>query len=139
MKRFTFALAPVLEHRRRIEDEKQRILADRRRRLSAAQDELARLHAAFKQYSNALSDDHQRLTSNDLRAHYAHLEYLDRCITMQHALIAQCAIAVDCARADVIEAGKERKAIEKVKDKRFEQHRVREAAIEQRETRRCEQ
>ena len=133
MKRFRFALEPVLGHRQRIEDEKQLLLAQRQHELKNAQDELARLNAQFKRYSLALRDDHANLSTDELRWHYAHLEYLDRCMVMQHAVITQCKSAVEYARREVIDAGKERKVIEKLKDKRFEQHRAMEAAIEQRE------
>lgn len=131
--KFKFTLAPVLDHRQRIEDEKQQILAERRRELKAAEDELARLNAEFKRYSTALREDHAKLSSEELRWHYAHLEYLDRCITMQHGVIFQRRAAVDRARADLVAASKERKVIEKLKDRRFEEYQVREAAQEQKD------
>jgi flagellar FliJ protein len=133
MKRFTFSLQPVLELRQRTEDDKQRILADRQRELHAAQDELARLNGEFKRYSTTLRDGHKSLSSDELRSHYAHLEYLDRCITVQHGVVSQRRTAVERARMDLVEASKERKVIEKLKDKRFEDHRALEAAIEQKE------
>jgi flagellar FliJ protein len=133
MKKFKFSLEPVLDVRRRVEEEKQQSLSQRQRELQAAQDELARLHAEFKGFSNVLRDDHQSLSSEELRSHYAHLEYLDRCITMQHAFISQCRGAVERARVNLVEASKERKVVDKLKDKRFEEHRALEAAIEQKE------
>jgi flagellar FliJ protein len=133
MKKFTFSLQPVLELRERTEDEKQQILAERLREMQAAQDELARLNGEFKRFSAALRDGHKSLSSDELRSHYAHLEYLDRCITVQHGVVSQRRSAVERARADVIEASKERKVIEKLKDKRFEEHRALEATVEQKE------
>jgi flagellar FliJ protein len=61
------------------------------------------------------------------------LEYLDRCIIAQHAAIARLRKAVEDARLDVIAATKERKVIDKLKDKRFEEHVALEAAIEQKD------
>jgi flagellar FliJ protein len=133
MAKFKFALEPVLDHRERIEDEKQQILAERQRELRAAEDELARLNAEFKRYSTALREDHAKLSSEELRWHYAHLEYLDRCMTMQHGIIYQRRAAVDRARADLAHASKERKVIEKLKDRRFEEHRALQAAQEQKD------
>ena len=133
MKRFKFSLAPVLELRERVEDEKQQALAARQLELKAAQDELARLNADFKRYSNALRDGHGSLSTDELRWHYAHLEYLDRRMVMQHATIAARKREVDRARADLMEASKDRKAIEKLKDKRLQEHRQLEAANEQKE------
>lgn len=133
MAKFKFALEPVLDHRSRIEDEKQQVLAERQRELKAAEDELARLNGEFKRYSTVLRDDHAKLSSEELRWHYAHLEYLDRCMTMQHGIIFQRRAAVDHARQDLIAASKERKVIEKLKDRRFEEYQALEAAAEQKD------
>jgi flagellar FliJ protein len=131
--RFKFALEPVLDHRERIEDEKQQMLAERQRELKVAEDELARMNAEFKRYSTALREDHAKLSSDELRWHYAHLEYLDRCMTMQHGVIYQCRAAVDRARADLASASKDRKVIEKLKDRRFEEYQAVLAAQEQKD------
>ena len=133
MRKFKFTLEPVLGHRERLEDEKQQIFAERQNELRAAEAELARLNGEFKRFSTALRDDHASLSSEELRWHYAHLEYLDRCIVMQHATIAQRRSAVERARADLLEASKERKVIEKLKDKKFEEYRASAAQAEQAE------
>ncbi len=133
MAKFKFALEPVLDHRERIEDEKQQLLAERLRELKAAEDELARLNGEFKRYSITLREDHARLSSEELRWHYAHLEYLDRCMTMQHGVIFQRRAAVDRARADLAAASIDKKVIEKLKDRRFEEHQALEAAQEQKD------
>ena len=133
MKKFKFSLNPLLEHRQRIEDEKQQALAERTLELKAAQSELARLNGEFRRYSDALRGRHAELTTEELRAHYAHLEYLDRCTVMQHAAISARKSAVDRARVDLMAASKDRKVIEKLKDKRFLEHQALEAAFEQKE------
>lgn len=133
MKKFTFSLKPVLEHRERIEDEKLQVFGERRRALQQAQDELARLNGNFKQFSDSLRDGHRALSTEELRLHYAHLEYLDRRITMQHAAVTQHRKETELARVDVVDAGKDRKVIEKLKEKRFAEHRTMQAAAEQRD------
>jgi flagellar FliJ protein len=133
VRRFKFSLEPVLDYRRRIEDEKLQIFGGRQRELNAAQQELARLNMEFKRYSSVLRSGHKTLSSDELRRHYTHLEYLDRCIIAQHAAIARLRKAVEDARLDVIAATKERKVIDKLKDKRFEEHVALEAAIEQKD------
>lgn len=133
MPKFKFALEPVLDLRERIEDDKQQVLAERQRELKAAQDELTRLNGEFKRYSIVLREDHACLSSEELRWHYAHLEYLDRCMTMQHGIIFQRRAAVERARADLVEASKDRKVIEKLKDRRFEEHQALQAAQEQKD------
>lgn len=133
MRKFKFALEPVLDRRERLEEEKQQTLAARQVELRAAEDELARLNREFQRFSTVLRDDHATLSTEELRWHYAHLEYLDRCATMQHGVILQRRAAVDRAREDLIEAGKDRKVMEKLKEKRFEEHRAFEASEEQKE------
>lgn len=133
MKKFSFALKPVLEHRARIEEEKLQAFGERQRALAQAQDELARLNGEFKRYSDALRDGHRTLATEELRRHYAHLEYLDRRITMQHAVVSQRRIEAERARLQLVDASKERKVIEKLKEKKYEEHRTIEAAFEQKE------
>jgi flagellar FliJ protein len=131
--KFKFTLEPVLDHRGRIEEEKQQVLAERLRELKAAEDELARLNGEFKRYSTALREDHAKLSCDELRWHYAHLEYVDRCMTMQHGVILQRRTAVERARQDLIAASKERKVIEKLKDRRFEEYQALQAAAHQKD------
>lgn len=133
MKRFKFNLEPVLEQRTRIEEEKQQALAARQAELQAAVNELAQMDAKYKRYATTLRDDHASLSTEELRAHYAHLEYLDRKIVMQHARIAGFRSAADRARAELVAASKERKVIEKLKERRLEEHRAAETAQEQRD------
>ncbi len=133
MKKFVFSLRAVLEHRERIESEKQLVLAARQRDLKAAQERLATLNEEFKRFALQLREDHKQFSSEELRAHYAHLEYLDRAMTMQHGIIAQCRTAVERARLEVLAASKDRKVIEKLKERRLTEYRALEAAGEQKE------
>ena len=133
MKRFAFTLKPVLEHRERLEDEKQLFMAARQRELDAAAGELSRLNAQFKQYAVRLREGHKDLNSDELRAHYAHLDYLDRAITMQRGIVAQCRQAVERARLGLLDASKDRKVIEKLKERRLQEYRTLEASAEQKE------
>lgn len=133
MKKFRFSLEPVLDHRERIEDEKLQAFGERRRALADAQDELARLNGEFKRYSDALRDGHRTLATEELRWHYAHLEYLDRRITMQHAVVSQRRVEAERARVELVGASKDRKVIEKLKEKKLGEHRTLEAALEQKD------
>ncbi|HEY8313151.1 MAG TPA: flagellar export protein FliJ [Candidatus Baltobacteraceae bacterium] len=133
MKKFKFALEPVLEQRERIEDEKQQLMAQCRQALQFALDELARLDADFKRHSTALRADHQRFTTEELRLHYAHLDFLDRAMTMQEHLVAQHRAACERARLVLVDASKDRKVIDKLKSRKREAHATLERALEQRD------
>jgi len=133
MKKFRFALEPVLEQRRRVEEAKQQIVAQRVAELQKAEDALRDLHGQYAKNSETLRDGHQRFCTEDLRLYYAHLEYLDRAITTQHAIVAQRKTALDRARGELLEAAKERKAIEKLKERKHAEWVANAARIEQNE------
>lgn len=134
MRKFRFALQPVLAHRERIEEERQQELAVAQHALNDATAELLRLHDDFRTNSNALRDEHKRFDGEQLRLHYAHLEFLDRAITSQEAVVAQRKAALAQARLRLLEAAKEKKALEKLKERRHDAHVAAENVIEQRES-----
>ncbi len=133
MKKFKFSLQPLLSHRERLEDDRHQAFGARRRELQASQEELARLHAQFQEHTGTLRDAHAGFTSEQLRWHYAHLEYLDRRITMQHADLSARRMAAERARTALVHASRDRQVIERLKGKRLEEHRLLEAAFEQKE------
>ena len=133
MKKFRFTLQPVLEHRERIEDACKTALAARQRELDLAQAELDALGERFRDHSEMLRGEHRSLSAEDLRLHYAHVAFLDRAIDAQLGVVATRRAAVERARADVLEASKERKAVEKLKDRRRETYAEEERRVEQNE------
>lgn len=130
-KKFTFALQPVLDHRKRIEDERKQTLALRQRALDDAKRELKRLNDDFRQHSNELLTRHRELAIEDLRLHYAHLQFLDRSILAQTKIVAERQAAVDRARADLVEASKNRKVVDKLKERKKSVFVAEELRIEQ--------
>lgn len=132
-KKFTFALKPVLDQRERIEDERAQALAARQRELTLAQDELARLNAEFRRHTTTLREDHREFTSEQLRLHYAHLDFLDRAITAQERVVATRRAEFERARELLVDASKDRKAIEKLQTRKYEQFVALESRLEQRD------
>jgi flagellar FliJ protein len=133
MRKFTFGLQSVFDHRRRIEDERQLTLAEKQRDLEKAQSRLEELNGEFRSHSDVLRRDHRSLSTEDLRLHYGHLDYLDRAITAQIRVVAERRVAVERARVDLLAASKDRKMMEKLKAHRFEAHQDDERRIEQKE------
>ena len=117
-KRFTFPLQPVLELRKRVEDEHQQTVAIRRRAHEDAKRELERLNDEFRRFAGSLRERHRELATEDLRLHYAHLQYLDRAIEAQLKLVAERAAALERARRDLVAASKDRKVVDKLKERR---------------------
>ena len=132
-KKFRFALQPVLEHRKRIEEERQQELAVAQLKLNEATAELLRLHDAFRRNSNILREDHATFDVEQLRLHYAHLEFLDRAITVQEGVVTQRKAEHEQARMRLLDASKEKKAMDKLKTRRFDAHLAAETIVEQRE------
>lgn len=133
MKRFRFTLQPVLEQRERVEDEKQQTLAQKQCALDEAESELKRLNGEFRENTDKLREKHREIETEELRLTYAHLQFLDRCIVAQIQVVAERRLAVDRARKDLLEASKERKVVEKLKERRKATHEVEAARVEQNE------
>ena len=130
-KRFAFALQPVLDHRKRIEDEKQLVVAVRKRAVDDAERELARLNEEFREHSTMLREGHKKLETRELQCIYAHLQFLDRCIVAQIRIVAERRVALDRARTELLAASKEKKVVEK-KKKEVEEEKEEEEAPKKR-------
>ena len=133
MKRFVFTLQPVLEHRKRNEDEKQQVVAARLRELEESEAALKGLNDEFKANSDMLRASHKGLDAESLRRHYAHGQFLDRCIVAQIRVVAERRVALERARGELLTATKERKVVDKLKERRYQAHRAEEQRIEQNE------
>lgn len=130
-KKFVFRLQPVLEHRQRIEDEKQQAVAIRRRAHVDAKRELDRLNEEFRRFARELREGHRKLDVEELRMHYAHLQFLDRSIDAQIRIVAERQAALERARQDLISASKNRKVVAKLKERRRIAYVAEEFRIEQ--------
>lgn len=132
-KRFKFPLQPVLDQRERVEEQKQQVVAQRRRSLDDAEAELASLNDQFRENSDALRSSHRGFDAEELRMHYAHLSYLDRVILAQIRVVAERRVMLDRARADLLGASRDRQVVEKLKERRHEAFVIEEMRVEQNE------
>lgn len=133
MKKFEFVLQPVLDHRKRIEDEKQLVVATRKRAVDEAERELTRLNDEFRRNAAMLRSEHKKLDTRELQSIYAHLQFLDRCIVAQIRIVAERRVALDRARTELLAASKDKKVVEKLKERRREAHTLEEQRVEQKE------
>lgn len=115
---FRFRLDPVLAHRRRQEDERQREYSLAERALREAEHARAALIEAREAGRERLQRDHGSLDVDELRASYAHLAYLDRAIEAAHEQVTIAAQQADRARAALLVATKEKKVLEALKTRR---------------------
>ena len=121
MATFQFELQPLLEHRQRIEDEKQKTLAQQLRLREALERQLRELQ------ETVVSDKHTmkqqligKVDVSRIRQHALHGHQVS--IRAQQLLmrLAQLMQQIDAARAELIEASRERKAVEKLREKRYQ-------------------
>jgi flagellar FliJ protein len=126
MPKFVFQLEGVLRHRKTLEEQRQRELGVAQTELSKMQAELRSMDEAAKGVSTDVRDN--RLTGTlDMAFLAAHRRYV---LAMQRkavALAQRMALqqqAVDAARRQLAEAAKQRKIIEKLRERQFERWRA---------------
>jgi flagellar protein FliJ len=133
MSKFIFKLEPLLRQRKRDEQERQRELAQRELVVVNLQHELKRLDESLKGASDDLRNNH--LTGAiDISFLTAHRRFLLSMKRQGAGLIQQIAAAqahVDQARLKLIEAAKQRKVMEKLREKQFARWREGQARREQ--------
>jgi flagellar FliJ protein len=133
MSRFRFRLQPVLDVRERVQDERQRDLALKKRDLVEAETALAALEADRDDQRAALVRGHRSFGVDELRTAYAHLAYLDRAIEDQAVRVSACGDEVDRAKAKLVAANTDRKVLETLRTRRRDAFNAEVAQAEQRE------
>lgn len=132
--RFKFRLQPVLSWRERVEQQKQLAMAETQRALADARRRQGELEFAFATTAEILRRGHGALEADALRHHYAHLEYLTREIKDQKVRVAACEAEVEQARVILVAASKDRKVMERLKERKHEQYTADVFAREQKES-----
>ena len=131
MARFTFNLDPVLEHRSRLEQEQQVVLAVALTKVRDAERYRDALIARREAMRAELDQRHARMDLVELRATYAHCEYLDREIVAQREVVDRVRRAADLEREKLVQVTKDKKVLETLKTRRREAFEVDAAAVEQ--------
>jgi flagellar protein FliJ len=133
MTRFVFALQPLLDARRRTEEEKQRAFV----RAKAARDEnvrdLGRIAGALRLGGRALHECAITGSTSSLRVYDAHLRYLEQTLQSRERSNAESAPAFDRAASELCAANRERRLIEKLKERRLQEFEREEARRDERE------
>lgn len=131
--KFRFRLDPVLGHRERIEQERAgehgRALADQ----LAAQRMFDDLATKRDELRARLVREHARFDAESLRSTYLHLDYLDRALVAARQRVDACIAETERARRRLVEAAKDRKVLETLKERRREAFQLDAALADQRE------
>jgi flagellar FliJ protein len=121
MTRFVFPLQPLLDERRRKEEEKRLAFA----RIKLARDErsreLDRFAAALSVRGRALYECAMTGSTANLRLYDANLCYLERVLQSRERSDAQSAPAFDRAAAELLDANRDRRLVEKLRERRLQE------------------
>ena len=131
--KFRFRLDPVLTQRERVEAERA---ADHGRALTellAAERMRDHLLTNRDELRERLVREHADFDAETLRSTYTHLDYLDRAIVTAGVRVAACAAETERARARLVDAAKDRKVLDTLKERRRETFDLESALAEQRE------
>ena len=134
MPKFAFRLDPVLDYRQRLEDEQQVIFAaaaSAQRSAEAQRDDYIVRRAAMRE---RLHLHHNQMDGIELRATYAHCDFLDRSIVAQQLVVDQARAKADQERAKLVVKTKDKKILAALKERRREIFESEAAATEQRES-----
>lgn len=121
---FTFTLQSVLEQRKNAEDRLQKELAHLDRQLQAQKAALNDLRARRSQCSRSLQQSQCKgISIGDARIYMSFLERTDRKIEAAVEALNQLRAQHHQKRLQVLEAVKQRKAMEKLKERKYRQWR----------------
>lgn len=119
MAKFVFKLAAVLRHRKAIEQEKLRLYAAALADFKALEDQLKELNLTMTQTNDDIRQNHLtgKLDISFITAHRRFLLGMQRKAMNLAAAMANSQKQVDAARAVLAEAAKQRKVLEKLREK----------------------
>ena len=122
MAQFKFSLQTVLRQRELIEQDRQRALAAVQRVYNELETDLRRMDEAARAATQDLRDNHLigSISVDYLAAHRRFSLAMQRKALAHAGRMSEVKKKVDAARAALIEAAKDRKAMEKLRDRRLE-------------------
>ena len=120
MPKFTFKLAGVLEHRKQVERQRQRELGVAQQKVLALQAELDGMSAVKRRSSDQLRRGGTHLTAAALAAHQRFAAAMRHKATALHRQLNDARREMDAAQLVLLEAAKQRKIMEKLRERELE-------------------
>lgn len=119
MKKFKFDLQPLLGHRKRKEDGLKRELADVRRQLAKETKLLNKLHTELGFYQEELKGKQKKkFNPDEITVYHKYFNRMQKVIENQNIIVEEFIKEVEKKREELMNASKEKKAIENLKDKK---------------------
>jgi flagellar protein FliJ len=116
--KFNFRFQPLLDHRKRIEERKQRDFAACRRAVDECVREIERLGDLRRRSLEQLVRSAGTHSTAELRLRDAYLRRLERAINDEQLRQGELGVAQELARDELIAASRERGVVEKLKERR---------------------
>ncbi|HEY4707084.1 MAG TPA: flagellar export protein FliJ [Thermodesulfobacteriota bacterium] len=135
MPKFTFKLEPLFEYRQRLEELSQKEFGEALSRLKSEEEKIGRLKELYMKSSSeidALKESGAPGAEMDL--YHSYVAGLKRHISEQERILSQVSAAVEKKRVELVEASKNKKVIELMKEKSLHQHNQRVNRQEQKES-----
>jgi flagellar export protein FliJ len=117
--RFDFRLAPLLDHRKRVEETKQREFAGSRCAVEECRFEIERLGGQRRRAIEQLAGSAGRRSVAELRLRDAHLRRVELAISDERRRQGELFAVYERARDELIAANHERHVLEKLKERRL--------------------
>lgn len=131
MRRFNFSLQRLLDYKQTVEDALLVELAALRAEHAREKTALAEMKSAKEIFARRAKRILVTGDGEQIRRAYAYLQDLGNRIVAQDAKVKQVAVKVDEKMSDVIEASKERKALDRLREQKQVEHRLESLRLDQ--------
>ena len=125
MDSFNFRLQPVLEHRRRLEDQAKLELARAKIAERQARDVLSSMEIAFGDGQSDMADARRdEIDASEVAVYQRYLDRLKQDIAEQGSVVTTLHSCSEERRSEVMDGMKARKVVEKLKERQYQQYRI---------------
>lgn len=134
MSKFVFNLEPLYDYRQRIEELSQKEFSEVNLLLAAEEKRLSGMNELYANAALEMDDLKEKGAAvSDIEMHHLYLEGLKRHIKAQEEALGQLRKLVEKKRAELIDASRNRKVIEIMKERSLNAHNLKENKLEQKE------
>jgi flagellar FliJ protein len=125
MDSFNFRLQPVLEHRRRLENQAKQELARAKVAEHQAREVLTSMEVAFGDGQSDMADARRaEIDTSEVAVYQRYLDRLKQDIAEQDGIVTTLHIHSEQRRSEVIDGMKARKVVEKLKERQYQEYRI---------------
>ena len=123
MKRFEFKLERVLGYRGVREEQKRRLLAEAQRAIPTQRERIRMIEVEInKQMAEVQARCVENVDVKDVVARRLYTSYLQSAVVLANEALASLRGQVEARRQELVQASKEKKVLERVREKRFREH-----------------